>query len=153
MGRAGGKKTFSDGKNNRESREGIYNLQETPIVAKEKIYKLDERLVEFAASIIYLIEKLPVSLPGKYVSGQVVRSGVAPALQYGEAQAAESPDDFIHKMKVALKELRETFNALKIVRRMNWLDQAEIELLIQENNELISIFVKSIDTARRNNNK
>ncbi|GAA4324645.1 hypothetical protein GCM10023184_12140 [Flaviaesturariibacter amylovorans] len=78
---------------------------------------------------------------------------MAPVLQYGEAQAAESPDDFIHKMKVALKELRETFNALRVIRRMNWIDLGEIEDNINENNELISIFIKSIETARNNNNK
>ncbi|WP_345254259.1 four helix bundle protein [Flaviaesturariibacter amylovorans] len=122
-------------------------------MAGKKPYRIDERLIEFAAAVIKVTEALPSSPAGRYVSGQLVRSGLAPVLQYGEAQAAESPDDFIHKMKVALKELRETFNALRVIRRMNWIDLGEIEDNINENNELISIFIKSIETARNNNNK
>ena len=75
-------------------------------------YDLAERLINFAASIIELAEMLPGSFAGRHIAGQMIRSGTAPALHYGEAQGGESRKDFIHKMKVALKELRETFNAL-----------------------------------------
>jgi four helix bundle protein len=119
----------------------------------QKPYKIDERLIEYSAVIIHVTEHLPLSPAGKYISGQLVRSGVGPVLQYGEAQAAESPDDFIHKMKVALKELRESFNALRVIRRMAWFGSDEINDAINETNELISIFVKSIETARNNNKK
>jgi four helix bundle protein len=84
----------------------------------------------------------------------LVRSGTAPALLYGEAQSAESRNDFIHKLKILLKELRETLVALKIIKRVpltktiEFVDKAMIEC-----NELISIFVKSIKTARKNNEK
>jgi four helix bundle protein len=117
---------------------------------KERIYDLDARLIEFAASIIKVTEALPETAAGKYVAGQLVRSGVAPTLQYGEAQAAESPKDFIHKMKVALKELRETFNALRVIRRVSWFMTDDLTETIKENNELIAIFVASIGTARKN---
>jgi four helix bundle protein len=76
----------------------------------ERKYILDERLIEFASVIIDISEALPGSIAGNHIAGQLIRSGTAPCLQYGEAQGAESRNDFIHKMKVFLKELRETFN-------------------------------------------
>ena len=81
-------------------------------------------------------------------------SGTSPALNYGEALAAESSNDFIHKMKVVLKELRETFVCLKIIKRKPLIESNdELESAYNENNELISIFVKSIQTAKNNKNK
>jgi four helix bundle protein len=119
----------------------------------EHPYDLDERVINFATLIIDLSQNLPNTMAGKHLSGQIIRSGTSPALQYGEAHAAESPDDFIHKMKVALKELRETFNALRIVKKMNWLLEEKLLPALDENNQLIAIFVTSISTARRNNRK
>jgi four helix bundle protein len=84
----------------------------------------------------------------------LVRSGTSPALLYGEAQSAESRNDFIHKLKILLKELRETLIALKIIKnvpltkKFDLVDKGMIEC-----NELIAIFVKSIETARKNNEK
>ncbi|HVZ98262.1 MAG TPA: four helix bundle protein [Chitinophagaceae bacterium] len=78
-------------------------------------YDLEERLIDFAALIIKVSEKLYKTNAGIYVEGQMVRSGTSPALHYGEAQSAESRADFIHKVKVLLKELRETRNALLII--------------------------------------
>jgi len=115
-----------------------------------QVFDLGERLINFATSIIELAEKLPATFSGRHLAGQVIRSGTAPALHYGEAQGGESRKDFIHKMKTALKELRETQNALKIVQRVKWLEEREIAVMIDENNQLISIFVKSIETATRN---
>ncbi|HTX87604.1 MAG TPA: four helix bundle protein, partial [Bacteroidales bacterium] len=83
-------------------------------------FDLEERLVRFAVRISDLVESLPVSMCGKYLSGQLIRSGLSPALNYGEARSAESVNDFIHKMKIALKELRETFISLKIVQLKNY---------------------------------
>lgn len=81
----------------------------------------------------------------------MVRSSLSPAFNYGEAQSAESRRDFIHKMKISLKELRETFVGLKIVKRGQFkVDFELLSFLLKENNELISIFVKSIDTAESN---
>jgi len=80
-----------------------------------------------------------------------VRSGTSPALNYGEAQAAESRADFIHKMRICLKELRETFVCLKIIQRKEYFKEKQLEPLINENRELVSIFVRSIQTAKKNN--
>ena len=81
-------------------------------------FDLEERLIQFALSIIQVSEMLPETFAAQHIAGQMIRSGTAPALHYGEAQSGESRKDFIHKMKVALKELRETFNALRIVKGM-----------------------------------
>src|SRR6478735_478751 len=113
-------------------------------------YDLEERLVNFGATIINTAEKLPRSFAGNHIAGQLIRSGTSPALNYGEAVSAESRSDFIHKMKIALKELRETNNCLRIINRVNWLDNEIIAPELKECNELISIFVKSIGTAQAN---
>ncbi|CAN5555615.1 hypothetical protein BH10BAC2_BH10BAC2_49950 [soil metagenome] len=75
---------------------------------------------------------------------------MAPALHYGEAQGGELRADFIHKMKVGLKELRETYNCARIIKKKDWYKKEKLDKLINENNQLISIFVKSIETARKN---
>lgn len=109
-------------------------------------------MIKFAASIIKLAETLPSSPVGNHMKGQIVRSGTSPALNYGEAQSAESKKDFIHKMSVCLKELRETFVALKIIKYSNLTKAVNLlEECFIENNEMISIFVKSIETAKKNN--
>jgi len=116
--------------------------------------ELEERLIGFAVSIIKISNKLPKTRAGNHIGGQLVRSGTAPALIYGEAQYAESRKDFIHKMKIALKELRETMVSLKIIHKASLLNTNEIiDSLIPENDELISIFVKSVLTAQKNLNK
>jgi len=117
---------------------------------QERKFDLNERLIRFAADCIIVSECLPKTIAGNHIAGQLVRSGTAPALHYGEAQGAESRNDFIHKMKVALKELRETFNALKIIRIMGWYDSVKLNTPLNETNQLISIFVKSIETTRKN---
>ncbi len=83
----------------------------------EKKYSLRERLIDFACRVIDVTEALPKTGAGYHLGNQLIRSGTSPALHYGEAQAAESPADFIHKMKVCLKELRETYNCLQIIER------------------------------------
>ena len=113
-------------------------------------FNLSERLIAFAVSMIKLSEKLPKTLAGNHLAGQITRSGTSPALQYGEAQSAESRSDFIHKMKIAAKELRETNNCLKIINNMNWFQENSLISEQAECNELISIFVKSIATAQKN---
>lgn len=113
-------------------------------------FDLSERLIDFGVAAIKLAERLPNSFAGCHLAAQLTRSGTAPALHYGEAQSAESRADFIHKMKIAAKELRETNNCLKIIDRMLWVSETGIESEIKECNELISIFIKSISTAQRN---
>jgi four helix bundle protein len=118
---------------------------------KGKIFDLEDRLVEFAVKISALAESLPATLSTRHISGQLIRSGTAPALNYGEAKSAESSNDFIHKMKIALKELRESYIALKILDKLNFQEQENmIDSCLVECNELISIFVKSIQTAEKN---
>jgi len=114
-------------------------------------FDLEERLIDFAVDISELIEKYPDSRIGNYIAGQLVRSGCSPALNYGEAQAAESRNDFIHKMKIILKELRESLISLKITERRSLIDITRVAKAKDECNQLIAIFVKSIETAKKNN--
>jgi four helix bundle protein len=119
---------------------------------KKKLrFDLEERLVDFAVLIIKIADEMIDTRAGNHISGQIVRSGTHPALHYGEAQSAESRQDFIHKLKVLLKELTETNNALKIIRKSALCSKMQlIDNALPECNELISIFVKSISTAEEN---
>ena len=74
----------------------------------KKTFDLEARLIDFAVQIVSVVESLPKTRVGNHIAGQLVRCGTSPAPNYGEAQSAESRSDFIHKMKVSLKELRET---------------------------------------------
>ena len=111
-------------------------------------YDLEERLIDFALLIDGIIENLPSTKLANHLSGQIVRSGTSPALNYGEAQSAESQKDFIHKMQVILKELRETRIILKIITRKPLLNTHLVEPILIENEELIAIFAQSIKTAK-----
>jgi four helix bundle protein len=112
---------------------------------------LEERLISFAVLIIQIANKFPRTNAGLYLSGQVTRSGTSPALNYGEAQSAESRKDFIHKIQIVLKELRETFICLKIAERSFQMQEKDgVGVALVECNELISIFVKTVETARNN---
>jgi four helix bundle protein len=112
--------------------------------------QLRRTLNKFAVIILEITEKLPETKGSNHLSGQLVRCGTAPALHYGEAQSAESRKDFIHKMKIALKEMRESLICLKIIERKRYLTDQSIVNSLSELNELISIFVKSIATAKTN---
>ncbi|MGD2030650.1 MAG: four helix bundle protein [Desulfobacterales bacterium] len=117
-------------------------------------FDLEERLIDFAVRIIRTAESLPKTKVGNHIAGQLIRCGTSPAPNYGEAQSAESIADFLHKMKVCLKELRETrVWLLMIVRTRLIKPESKLESLIDENNELISIFVKSVNTAKKNQRK
>jgi four helix bundle protein len=119
-----------------------------------KKFDLQERLIDFSIAIIEITESLHSTFAAKQVGGQVLRSGTSPAFNYGEAQSAESPADFVHKMKICLKELRETHIGLKIITRKPLTNNLGIvNKSIVENNELISIFVKCIQTANKNRQK
>jgi len=112
---------------------------------------LEERLVDFAVLIIEIVNELHNTKAGNHLAGQLVRSGTSPALNYGEAQSGESRKDFIHKLKIVLKELRETFICLKIILRSNLCNNFDkVQSALKENNELISIFVRSVETAQKN---
>ncbi len=120
---------------------------------KHKKFDLEDRLIDFAINIDDVVEKLPSNKLGKYISGQMIRSGTSPALNYGEAMAAESTKDFIHKMKIILKELRETYICFKIIKRKPLIANfSDYQYIYMENDELIAIFVASIRTAKRSRN-
>ncbi|MBI3919809.1 MAG: four helix bundle protein [Armatimonadetes bacterium] len=118
---------------------------------KERVYDLEERLIGFAAEIIDVTDALPNTRAGNHIAGQLTRCGTSPAPNYAEAQSAESRNDFIHKMKICLKELRETRVWLRIIERKMLLKPPhEVEPVLNECNELISIFVASVGTAEKN---
>ena len=103
-------------------------------------FNLEERLIEFSVLIIEIVKEMPNSKAGNHLSGQLIRSVTSVSLNYGEAQSGESRKDFIHKMKVVLKELRETFICLKIINKTKlYKTAAKIEKAENEDNELISI--------------
>lgn len=114
-------------------------------------YDLEERLLCFAAGIVELSGVLPKTRAGIHVADQILRSGTSPYPNHGEAQAAESAKDFVHKMSICLKELRETMRWLNLIQKTGLVqDLSVLKELRQENDELIRIFVKSIQTARSN---
>ncbi len=111
-------------------------------------YDLEERLLEYAARIIRLVEQLPRNRAGNHVGAQLLRSGTLPLPNHGEAQAAESAEDFVHKLKVGLKELRESYRRPRLIQRVPLLRPARVEPLVAETDELIRIFVQSVKTAQ-----
>jgi len=119
-------------------------------MAYEGKYDLEDRLVKFAILILEICDLLPNTKASNNLQHQLSKSGTAPALMYGEAQAAESRADFIHKMKVLLKELRETRICLRIINEKPIIKHFKVEEALKECNELIGIFSKSIVTASKN---
>ena len=114
---------------------------------------LEDRLIDFAVRIIRLSASLPRSVAGKHVGAQILRSGTSPAPNYGEARGAESHADFVHKLRIVLKELNETSIWLRTIERSQMLKKPSIAQLIRENNELCKIFTASLKTARSRNEK
>ena len=108
---------------------------------------LEERLINFAVRVINLCANLPKTPAGKHVAGQILRSGTSPAPNYGEARGAESQADFIHKLRIVLKELNETSVWLRIIERSHLLRKELLEDLVGENRELCRIFSASLRTA------
>jgi four helix bundle protein len=120
----------------------------------KKVFDLEDRLTDFAVRIIRIAESLPKTRAGNHIAGQLVRCGTSPPPNYGEAQSAESRADFIHKMKICLKELREIRVWLLMIARLNLTKAtSELDFLMNENDELISIFVSSVRTAKQKGNK
>lgn len=108
---------------------------------------LEERLVDFAVTVIDVVEGLPNSKAGGHIAGQLIRSGTSPAPNYGEARGAESMKDFIHKLRISLKELRESSVWLRIIARKGLGESPVVTRALVECDELIAIFVSSIRTA------
>jgi four helix bundle protein len=108
---------------------------------EERVYDLEERLLDYATQVIRAVEKLPRTRASNHVAGQLLRSGTSPLPNHGEAESAESAADLVHKLKICLKELRETRRWLRLVMRVPLLtDTGQIEPVLEETNEIIRIF-------------
>ncbi len=115
-------------------------------------YDLEERLIDYACRMIDVVEALPNTRAGNYIAGQLIKSCHSPAFNYSEAQSAESPKDFVHKMSVVLEELKECRTALKIIRKKEMIKPiSKLDDIYKETEELIAIVGKSISTTKINN--
>jgi four helix bundle protein len=116
---------------------------------------LEERLINYAVRIVKLSASLPKTAAGRHIAGQILRSGTSPAPNYGEARGAESHADFIHKMRIILKELNETSIWLRVIERSELIKNQLLLDIVNETNELCRIFASSLKTAkaRKSNDK
>ena len=134
-------------------REVLGDLRrEREYMALDDSDELEERLIDFAVRIGGLVETLPKSRLGKHIANQLVRSGTSAAPNYGEAAGAESRKDFIHKLGICLKELRETRVWIKMIIKAKMHDENKLKELLDECNQLNNIIAQSIITARKNRN-
>jgi four helix bundle protein len=111
-------------------------------------FDLEDRLVDFACMCLTVCDLLPNSKAGQNLEYQLSKSCTAPALIYGEAQAAESRPDFLHKMKLVLKEIKETRINLKIIQRKPVIIHESVKIAFNESTELMAIFIASVETAK-----
>ena len=119
-----------------------------------KKFDLEDKFIDFAIRISNVVDKIENSKSGNHIGGQLIRSGSSPALNYGEAQSAESRKDFVHKLKIILKELKESRICLKIIERKPLIQNTEKLLpLMKETEELTAIIYKSIQTTKLNMQK
>jgi len=117
-------------------------------------YDLEERLLDYSARIIRIADNIRRTSAGQHVALPILRSGASALPNHGEAQAAESARDFIHKLKICLKELRETHRWLKLIQRVPLVRKPEhVGALLAETDELVRIFVSSIRTAQKNSSR
>ncbi|MFC2107367.1 four helix bundle protein [Bacteroidota bacterium] len=114
--------------------------------------QLEQRLIAFSSQVINISNHLVDSKASTHLYSQILRSATSSALNYGEAQSAESKKDFFHKISIVLKELRETSVNLNIIKTSKITPEENINMIIQENNELIAIFTKTLQTIRKNQN-
>ena len=113
-------------------------------------YDLEDRLLNYAVMILQVVEQLPNTRVGNHIAGQLVRCGTSPLPNHGEAEAAESSDDFAHKLKVCLKELRESRRWLLLIQRAELLGNKQLlSASLQETEELIRIFFASLRTVEK----
>jgi four helix bundle protein len=114
-------------------------------------YDLEDRLLDFAVNVVELTESLPSTRAGNHIAGQLLRCGTSPLSNHGEVEAAESRKDFLHKLRICLKELRETKRWLRLVGRLKGLGQpVSLTTCLNEVEELIRIFAASVRTAGKN---
>ena len=124
----------------------------TPNVQRQNAprFDLEDRLLEFSARIIRLVDALPNTRATNHLAGQLLRCGTSPHCNHGEVEAAESRKDFIHKLKVCLKELKETRQWLRFVAKSAMVPASKMAAILRETEELIKIFFSRIRTAERN---
>jgi four helix bundle protein len=121
------------------------------VPTSKRVYDLEDRLLDFAASIVQLTESLPNTRAGNHIAGQLLRCGTSSLSNHGEVEAAESRRDFLYKLRICLKELRETKRWLRLLGRVNKVGTpTNFNTCLNEVDELIRIFVASIRTAERN---
>src|SRR5438874_7970264 len=131
------------------------NEANSEYAAPKKIkYDLEDRLLEFAVAVVELTDDLPNTRAGNHIAGQLLRCGTSPYGHHGEVESAESRKDFLHKLKVCLKELRETRRWLRLVSRLKKMNRdPRLVACLAEAQELIRIFVASVRTTERGRNK
>jgi four helix bundle protein len=113
--------------------------------------EMENRLINFAVEIYEISKELSNSFVATHLANQILRSSTSAALNFAEAQSAESRKDFVHKSSITLKELRETNVNLRIMNKMNLCKNTPgIETVLKESDELIAIFYKSVETAKKN---
>jgi len=118
---------------------------------EDRKYDLEDRLIDYDCRMIDVVEALPKTRTGNYIASQLIKSCNSPAFNYGEAQAAESTKDFIHKMRIMLKELKECRVALKVIVKKELIKPVrKLEGVRKETEELIAIVAQCIITARKN---
>lgn len=114
-------------------------------------FDLEDRLIRFSSTVLSLLAQLPADRESEHISRQLLRSGTSAAPNYAEVLGAESLRDFIHKLGIAVKELRETYVWIRLIKLRGLVaDQKLLDDTIRECNELISILVASINTSRKN---
>jgi four helix bundle protein len=128
----------------------VQRREESATVTCERTFDLEERLLEYAVRIIRLVDALPASPAGRHVANQLLRCGTSPLANHGELQGAESRKDFIHKLGLCLKEIREARRWLRLVHRVPLVPPRKVDPLIAETEALIKIFAASIRTAKQN---
>lgn len=111
--------------------------------------KLSDRLEDFAVGVIKLAGKLSRTFVGRHIAGQSVRSSTSAGANYEEACSAESRCDFIHKLQIVLKELRESLFWLRLTLKSGFASAEELSSLLKEGNELTNIVAKSVVTAKK----
>jgi four helix bundle protein len=112
-----------------------------------------ERLLQFAARIGKVVDALPDTRLGRHVAGQLVRCGTSPSPNYAEAGGAESRKDFVHKLSICLKELREAHCWLLLIVKSDLLAEQRLSELVDECVQLKNIIARSIVTAKSNSTR
>jgi four helix bundle protein len=111
---------------------------------------LADRLLKFAVVVIKLVHSLPNTPVGRHIGGQILRAGTSPGANYEESRGAESRSDFIHKLGIVLKELKETRFWLRVLINADILAPQRVEPVLNECEELCAIIAKSVVTAKKN---